>query len=64
METQRGFFADKIMDLANLGMSALVFGQIVEGELQQIPLIFGLSLLFIFGMVSFFLTRKIGRSER
>lgn len=64
METQREFFADKIMDLANLGMSALVFGQIVEGDLQRIPLTFGLSLLFLLGMVSFCLTTKIGRSER
>jgi len=42
VETQGEFFADKLMDLANLAAAALIFGQLVSGQrLEWGPLLMG-----------------------
>lgn len=56
MTTQRGFFADKLMDLANLAVAVLVFGQWVAGQIQFDILLLGLSFYGLTAMVSYYLT--------
>ena len=58
METNGQFFADKLMDMANLAAAALIFGQLVGGErLQWWPFLIGVTLLVVCGVVSYILRR-------
>ena len=58
METQGEFFADKLMDLANLAMAALVFVQLVGGQIQGRPFVIGFAFFSIAVVISFLLRRK------
>ena len=57
MQPHGEFFADKIMDLANLGVAALIFGQFIEGEILFGPLMAGIGLFVACGVLSYFLRR-------
>lgn len=57
MESNGEFFADKLMDLANMGTAALVFGQILGNQIQWAALLLGFSFLIFSAVVSFFLRR-------
>ncbi len=50
MTSNGEFYADKMMDLANLAAAALIFGQIAEGHFTLIRLMLG-TLLFFFCLV-------------
>ncbi|MBI2166649.1 MAG: hypothetical protein HYU34_00185 [Candidatus Omnitrophica bacterium] len=58
METNGKFFADKLMDLANFGVTALVFGQLLAEQMKIFPLVLGFSLLIVLPVVSYFLRKK------
>lgn len=56
METNGNFFADKLMDLANLASAALIFGQLVgEHKLRLPAFVIGVVLLGVCGVVSYVL---------
>jgi hypothetical protein len=58
MEPQGEFFADKIMDLANLVAAALVFGPFVAGEIHWLGIALGVSFFCFATMLSYVLRRK------
>ncbi len=57
MTSHGEFYADKIMDLANLGAAALVFGQIAEGRIAWLALLGGVIWLLFCCMLSYFLRK-------
>ena len=54
------FYADKLMDLANLAAAALIFGQLAEGHLRWFLFCIGTGLFLLCLVVSYWL-RKGGR---
>jgi hypothetical protein len=57
MGTHGEFFADKLMDLANLAAAALIFGQIVEGRIVWTVVGIGLSFFFSCVVISLLLRK-------
>ena len=51
------FYADKTMDLANLGAAALILGQIAEGHFRGSVLAVGIG-LFVLCLVISYVLRK------
>lgn len=54
---QRKFFADKIMDAANIGIGALVFGNLVSGKVDLTWLVVGVVVYYFCFTVSHELTK-------
>lgn len=61
MQSHGEFFADKLMDLANLAMAALVFGQLVNKEIQWGVFTVGVACFWICIVLSFFFRRQTER---
>ena len=57
---QRDLIAEKLMDSANLALGALVFSQMVSGNIQYVLLVLGLFLYFT-GWFSAIRLKKGGR---
>jgi len=63
METQGEFYAGKLMDFANYGTTAMIFGKFVEGRMQWLDLGIGIVWYLALSVVSFFL-RKGGQEKK
>ena len=63
MESHGEFFADKIMDLANIGVGAGLLGQALEGKLSLGVGLLGLS-FFSFCTVVSYILRKRGTKKK
>lgn len=63
MESHGEFFADKLMNLANLGVAATVFGQTLEAKFRWKLGFLGLG-FFLFSVVVSWLFRKRGMTKR
>ncbi len=61
MTSHGEFYADKVMDLANLAAAALIFGQVAEGHFSIRSLIIGFILFFFCLVLSYFLRKGIKR---
>ncbi len=55
------FYADKLMDLANLGAAALIFGQLAEGQTDWHSLVIGFTWFCGCVVVSYFLRKGVFR---
>lgn len=64
MQTNGEFYADKLMDLANLAAAALIFGQLVENRIVWWAVGIGFSFLITIGVISFFLRKEKGENEK
>ena len=62
MQTNGEFFADKIMDLANLVFSTLVFGQLLTERIRWPGLIIGFSFFWLCVVLSYWLRK--GRRKK
>jgi len=63
MEAHGQFFADKLMDLANLVAAALIFGQLVGGQIVWRAVVVGILFFFGFSMISYLLREKARKQE-
>ena len=59
MENQSEFFANKVMDLANLVAAGLFFGPFVAGKINWISVIIGFSFYVLSLMLGLHLTRRM-----
>lgn len=59
METNGNFFADKVMDLANYGFAALIFGEMAGHEpMRWQPIAIGLVFFIVCAIVGLTLRKK------
>lgn len=63
METRGEFFADKLMDLANLAVVVLVFEQVAKGQINGAALTMALAFFFAAVMLSYFMRRREKKSR-
>lgn len=63
METQREFFADKTMDLANFAVSVLIFGQAVAERIRWRPFWIGLAFFWMCVVISYVLKKEDSREK-
>ena len=54
-DTDGEFYANKLMDLANLGVAMLVFSQLVSEHPNWIPIGYGCSFFCVFTMLCYLL---------
>ena len=59
MQNNGQFFADKLMDLANLGFAALVFGQFLGGNIRWEIVVAGFAFFYFCIMLSFFFRKGV-----
>ena len=52
------FWADKLMDLANLSAAVLIFGQLVSSKIYWGSIILGVLLYFVFVIISNILRKR------
>ena len=55
--THGEFYADKLMDLANLVGATLVFGQLITGKIYWIPFVIGTSFFWSCLVISLWLRK-------
>lgn len=58
MKSHGEFFADKLMDLANLAAAALVFGQVLSEHVYPEAFVIGLSFFGLCAIISFQLRER------
>ena len=62
MTSHGEFYADKIMDLANLAAAALVFGQVADGHFRWLVLGIGVFLFLLCVVLSYQLRKGSSKS--
>ena len=63
MQTNGEFMADKLMDLANMVASALVFGQLINNEIVWWVVAIGVSFFCLCIVISSLLRKEKGRDK-